>query len=138
MKNNRLLCILVFFIAATSFSQRKDVLLTINNQDVFADEFEHVYKKNLELVKDDSQKDIDGYLDLFIDYKLKVFEARAQGLDQSNSYRNEFSKYRDQLSSNYLFETEVTDLLVRDAYERGKEEIHAAHILINKIGRAHV
>lgn len=131
MKNNRLLCILVFFIAATSFSQRKDVLLTINNQDVFADEFEHVYKKNLELVKDDSQKDIDGYLDLFIDYKLKVFEARAQGLDQSNSYRNEFSKYRDQLSSNYLFETEVTDLLVREAYERGKEEIHAAHILIN-------
>lgn len=131
MKRILALVFLVLLGGSTAFSQnKKDVLMTIDGTPVYANEFERVYKKNLDLVQDESQKDIDGYLQLFIDYKLKIFEARAQKLDQEEVYKAELNKYRDQLSRNYLFEDKLTEDLAKEAYERGKEEIDAAHILI--------
>lgn len=131
MKKFLSLFILVFLSATTVFSQnKKEVLMTINGKPVYTNEFKRVYKKNLDLVQDESQKDIDGYLELFIDYKLKIAEAQAQGLDQESAYKSEFSKYRDQLSRNYLFEDKVTEELAKEAYERGKFDIAASHILI--------
>ncbi len=127
-----LITLLIALIGSTAvFSQtKKDVLLTIDGEPVYAGEFKRVYNKNLDLVQDDSQKDVDSYLQLFIDYKLKIAEARAQGLDQNETYKAEFGKYRDQLSRNYLFEDKFTEDLAKEAYERGKEEINASHILI--------
>jgi len=123
--------IIVMFIFNYSYSQdKKEVLLNINNEPVYVSEFKSVYNKNLNLVKDDSQKSVDGYMNLFIDYKLKVKEAYAQHLDKNESYATEFNKYRDQLSRNYIFEEKVTEELVKEAYERGLEEIDANHILI--------
>lgn len=131
MKNFLSVFILALLCATTVFSQnKKEVLMTIEGKPVYASEFKRVYLKNLDLVQDESQKDIDGYLQLFIDYKLKIAEAQAQGLDEENLYKNEFSKYRDQLSRNYLFEDKITDELAKEAYERGKEEVNASHILI--------
>ena len=131
MKKFLSLFILVFLSAMTVFSQnKKEVLMTINGKPVYTNEFKRVYKKNLDLVQDESQKDIDSYLELFIDYKLKIAEAQAQGLDQESAYQSEFSKYRDQLSRNYLFEDKVTEELAKEAYERGKFDIAASHILI--------
>ncbi|MBG43119.1 MAG: peptidylprolyl isomerase [Aequorivita sp.] len=131
MKKFLSLFILVFLSATTVFSQnKKEVLMTINGKPVYTNEFKRVYKKNLDLVQDESQKDIDSYLELFIDYKLKIAEAQAQGLDQESAYISEFSKYRDQLSRNYLFEDKVTEELAKEAYERGKFDIAASHILI--------
>ncbi|WP_347374915.1 peptidylprolyl isomerase [Aequorivita sp. Q41] len=130
MKNFLSVCILAF-ICATVYSQdKKDVLMTINEKPVYAKEFERVYKKNLDLVQDESQKDIDGYLDLFIDYKLKIAEAKAQGLDKESNYLSELSKYRDQLSRNYIYENKITEELAKEAYERGMLDIDATHILI--------
>lgn len=131
MKNFLTVLFLVFLSSTTVFSQKKkDVLMTIDGNPVYANEFERVYKKNLDLVQDESQKDIDGYLQLFIDYKLKIFEAKAQDLDKGEVYKSEFSKYRDQLSRNYLFEDKLTEDLAKEAYERSKEEINASHILV--------
>ena len=131
MKNFISVFILVLLGTTTVFSQnKKEVLMTIDGKPVYANEFTRVYKKNLDLVQDEAQKDIDGYMDLFIDYKLKIAEAEAQDLDKESAYKNEFSKYRDQLSRNYLFEDKVTEELAKEAYERGKEDISASHILI--------
>ena len=59
--------LLVLIAASSSFSQQqKKVLLTIDEIPIYDTEFKRVYKKNLELVQNESQKDIDGYLELFI------------------------------------------------------------------------
>lgn len=131
MKKILTVLLVVLMGITTVFSQnKKDVLLTIDGNPVYADEFERVYKKNLDLVQDESQKDINGYMQLFIDYKLKIAEAKAQKLDKNEPYQVELSKYRDQLSRNYLFEDKFTEDLAKEAYERGKEEINASHILV--------
>ena len=77
--------------AAQSQSER-DIILTIENTPVYKQEFLRVYKKNLDLVNDSSEKSVDGYLELFVDYKLKVREAYAQKLDQGKAYKKEFEK----------------------------------------------
>lgn len=131
IKNILGLTLLVLLCGTNAFSQKKsDILLTIDGEPVYQQEFTRVYKKNLDLVQDESQKDIDGYLQLFIDYKLKVTEAQAQKLDQQELYKKEFSQYRDQLSRNYLFEDKVMDEMAREAFDRSKEEIDASHILL--------
>ncbi len=131
MNKNNIFLVTVLFFAATVFSQsKKETLMTINGNPVYASEFKSVYQKNLELVQDDSQKNIDAYLDLFIDYKLKIAEARAQGLHEKPLYQKEFLQYQDQLSRNYIFEDKVTLEIAKEAYQRSLEEINASHILI--------
>ena len=108
----------------------KDVLFTIDEEPIKAEEFIRVYNKNLDLVKDESQKDVDGYLKLFVNYQLKIKEARRMGLDKDPKYIKEFSSYKNQLVKNFLSDSKVTDALVKEAYDRMGFDIKASHILI--------
>ncbi len=132
MKKRFVLCFLsvVFVQLLTAQNNNKEILFTVEDTPVYASEFIRVYNKNLELVKDESQKDVDGYLELFINYKLKLQEAKALGLDKKDSYLREFDSYKKQLSKNYLTDTKVTDALVEEAYERMGYEVDASHILV--------
>ncbi len=130
MKMSRLI-IFVFLLAQSFlFAQNKEVLFTIDNHPYYTDEFLRVYNKNLDLVKDDSQKDLDKYLELFLGYKLKVEKANKLGLQNSATYQNELKSYRNQLSKNYINDSKVTNELVQEAYNRLTKEVRASHILI--------
>jgi len=122
--------LVIFFITTLGFSQDKEVLMTIDDEPVYANEFKRVYKKNLDLVKDETQKDVENYLDLFIDYKLKIAAAYEDGLHEKTMYKRDFAKYEAQLSRNYLFENKVAAEMAQEAYDRSLEEVEAAHILI--------
>jgi len=123
--------LIAIFIASIGMAQqKKEVLLKIDNQPFYSKEFVKVYQKNLDLVQDKEQRSVDGYMKLFIDYKLKVAEAKAQGLDKDEEYLKDFAKYEEQLSRNYIYEDNITNDLAREAYDRGQEEIAANHILI--------
>jgi len=123
-----------FFISLqlASFAQtaNKEALFTIDDKPYYTDEFLRVYNKNLDLVKDESQKDLTQYLELFVGYKLKITKANKLGLQNGEAYKNELASYRTQLSKNYLTDSKVTNELVVEGYERSKKEIKAAHILI--------
>ncbi len=130
-KRNYTIAFLFFIIANYGFAQQKDaVLLTIEDEPVYASEFKHVYLKNIDLVKDESQKDVDEYLQLFINYKLKIKEAEAKGLDQKENHKKELAGYRKQLSANYLTDPSVSEELIKEAYDRSIERVNASHILI--------
>lgn len=108
----------------------KEILFTVDGKPYFTDEFERVYKKNLDLVKDDSQKELDQYFDLFIGYKLKINKAYKLGLQNGTQYQNELKSNREQLSKKFLSDTKVTKELVQEAYNRMLKEIKASHILL--------
>ena len=111
-------------------SNKKEVLFTIDKEPYYTDEFARVYNKNLDLVKDESQKDLNNYLDLFVGYKLKITKANALGLQNGEAYKNELKTYRNQLSKSYLTDSEVTNELVEEAYNRYLKEIRGSHILV--------
>ncbi|WP_396194318.1 peptidylprolyl isomerase [Flavobacterium sp.] len=123
---------LFFLMATAGFGQAntKEVLFTINNKSYYTDEFARVYKKNLDLVKDESQKDLNQYLELFIGYKLKVNKAYKLGLQDNTKYQSELKSYRNQLAKNYFNDTKITQELIEEAYNRLQKEIRASHILI--------
>ncbi|WP_313804466.1 peptidylprolyl isomerase [Flavobacterium sp.] len=123
--------ILASGVAANAQEIKKEVLFTIDDKPYYTDEFARVYRKNLDLVKDDSQKDLNQYLDLFIGYKLKVAKANKLGLQNGVAYQNELKSYRTQLSRNYTSDTKVTKELINEAYERSLKEVKASHILFN-------
>ena len=128
----RLLFGLLLALNFTAFAQTsaKEVLFTIDDKPYYTDEFLRVYNKNLDLVKDESQKDLNHYLDLFVGYKLKINKANKLGLQNGSQYQNELSTYRAQLAKNYLTDSKVTKELVDEAYARSLKEIRASHILI--------
>ncbi len=132
MKTQFYFFLFISFITLFSTAQinENDVLFTVNNEDVLATEFIRVYNKNLDLVKDESQKDIDNYLGLFVDYKLKLQEAKKLELDRKPEYLRELSNYRKQLAKNFLTDSKVTEALVKEAYDRISYEVNAGHVLV--------
>jgi peptidyl-prolyl cis-trans isomerase SurA len=131
---NKFLCLLLLLITVhmTTFSQisNNDILFSVGDEPVLAKEFIRVYNKNLDIVQDESQKDIDAYLDLFVNYKLKLQEAKTLGLDKKSSYLKELKGYQKQLSKKYLTESNVTEALIKEAYDRISYDIKAQHILV--------
>lgn len=121
---------LFFFIAIYSYSQADRVLFTIDNQEITTKEFTRVYNKNIDIVADSSQKGIDNYLELYVNYKLKVMQAHDLKLDTVSSYIKELSSYKKQIMAPYLRDDEFIDKLVQEAYDRSLIEINASHILI--------
>jgi peptidyl-prolyl cis-trans isomerase SurA len=105
------------------------VLLKIDDKEITRLEFETIYKKNN---RDSAitEADLEEYLDLFINFKLKVMEAEKLGRDTLDQFKRELAGYRDQLARPYLVDKSITDSLVREAYTRMKTEIRASHILI--------
>jgi len=122
-----LLCFSVF-CAAQNLSDK--TLLTIDGNEYDAGTFMRVYLKNLDIVQDESQKDLDNYLQLYIDYRLKLLQAYELGLHNDESYISELESYRNSLAESYLTDNEVTDALVKEAYYRMNNEVNASHILI--------
>lgn len=115
--------------AGMAQNANKEVLFTIDNKPYYTDEFTRVYNKNIDLVKDESQKDLNQYLDLFVGYKLKINKANKLGLQDGKNYQAELNSYRGQLSKNYLTDSKVTKELVQEGYDRYLKEIKASHIL---------
>jgi peptidyl-prolyl cis-trans isomerase SurA len=107
-------------------------LFTVNHRPVSADEFIYIYKKNNQ-GKADSYTDVkmQEYLDLFINFKLKVTEAKKLGLDTTSSFRKEFRTYHDELKKPYLADGDELEKLTKEAYQRLTEEIKASHILVS-------
>lgn len=134
MKISRLLYTLVALaftaLCANAQDSSSDVLLTIGKQKVTRAEFERIYSKNNQIASQSDKKSVGDYLDLFINYKLKVIEAQQQKLDTSASFKEELKGYRAQLAQPYMSDTEMNEALVKEAYERLKKEVSASHILI--------
>lgn len=108
----------------------EQILLTINGVEVTAGEFEGVYENNINLVQDPEQKKIDSYFPLFVAYKAKLMQAHDLGLDTAKEYTAELAKYRKDLVMPYFKDPVEEEKLVKEAWERSKEELNTSHILL--------
>lgn len=131
------LCLLFFTIITLGCSLIKQdsvdrsTIFDINDSPVSVEEFTYNLNKNISNTDSAiSKQDIDEYLDLYINFKLKVKEAELQGLDTIDSFIKEFAKYRDQLTESFLRDDSITIKLVLEAYERMLQEINVSHIII--------
>ncbi|HRF76067.1 MAG TPA: peptidylprolyl isomerase [Chitinophagales bacterium] len=107
-----------------------EVLFTVAGQPVTKEEFLYVYKKNNPDKQNDySKESLDEYLDLYINFKLKVAEARAERIDTTEKVREELQKYGDQLIKSN-FDKEVLEAAALKMYNRQQSERLVYHIMI--------
>ena len=129
MKKHILFLLFIWTVAGWAQNQTEE-LMQINHKPVSVEEFERMYTKNLDLVQDDSQKDIDNYKQLFINYKLELEDAYQNHYDTLPKVKRELKNYRRDLAKKYLSDEEIIDSLIHEAYERMRQDVHVAHILI--------
>ncbi|KQS31102.1 peptidylprolyl isomerase [Dyadobacter sp. Leaf189] len=105
-------------------------LLKIGEEQFSLAEYQDAYNKNL--YASDSTKELSPkeYLALYTDAKIKVLEAKKEGRDTIQDYKEEIASYRDQLAKNHLVDKELVEKLTNEAYTRLKQELRASHILI--------
>lgn len=121
-----------FLLLAGSASAQPDpVLFTVKGNPVTASEFKYIYSKTNQDKADFSEKSLREYLELYTNFKLKVQKARDMRLDTIASLMGELDGYKKQLAKSYLEDKEVTEKLVREAYDRMLTDVEVSHILVN-------
>jgi peptidyl-prolyl cis-trans isomerase SurA len=125
----QLLIVLSLILSFGALAQKDPVLLEINGKPVTKSEFLQIYLKNNNDPKYDKVS-LDEYLELFKKFKLKVAEAEALGYDTIPKLKKELDGYRKQLALPYLIDSAKNEALVKEAYDRTKNEVRASHILI--------
>ena len=127
----RSLQLLLFTLSFQTFAQQPtDVLVTINDSIYQVADFERLYNKNIDIIVDESQKDVGNYFDLYTLYKLRLQNAYNLKLDKSDRINQDITKFRTELAEKYFINESTLNALVEEALERSKFEINASHILI--------
>ena len=128
----KLLVLIVLLTPSLLFAQgwKNKTLITIGDKNISAGEFMDVYEKNN--VKSDviDKKSVDDYLDMYVNFKLKVVEAESLEMDTLPKFVKEYDSYRQQLSKPYFSSEAATEKLIEEAYERMQWDMNAAHILV--------
>lgn len=122
----------ILFLAAAAMSiaaYAQKPLMTINGKPVSAEEFLYIYEKNNQAGAIDP-KTMDEYLDMFINFKLKVTEAESQGIDTTEAFKNELKGYRAQATPKYLQDEAAMDSLIEMSWRHLSKDRRAAHIAI--------
>ena len=118
-----------FFLSSCFLFGQEKILFKVEDEPVLLDEFLYIYNKTNRNQADYSRASVEEYLDLYTKFKLKVYKARQMQLDTISGLNNELAGYRKQLAQTYLADKEVTQSLVKEAWERMQKDINFSHIL---------
>ena len=126
---NKLLAVMLCCGSMVLAQQADPVVMTINGQPVTRSEFEYSYNKNnAEGVID--KKSVDEYVDLFINYKLKVIAAQAAKMDTARSFKTEFATYRDQQIRPAMITDADVERRAREIYREARQRVDGAGGLV--------
>ncbi len=130
LKHFIVLFTLIAGISTLTQAQNDPVLFTVDGTPVHVSEFDYIYSKSKIDTASYSRASLEEYLELYKNFKLKVRRAKEMKLDTIPSLQKELAGYRKQLANSYLVDKEVTDKLVREAYDRSLYDVDFSHIMI--------
>lgn len=131
MKRSILAAIASFSLFQAAFAQDVDpVAFLINGEEITKSEFEYIYRKNNSSSAIE-KKSLNEYVDLFVNFKLKVAQAKDLWYDHSKNFKSEYTQYENQLTFPYLRDSLLENRLLHEAYERGRYEVGVSHILVS-------
>lgn len=114
-------------LCAIAAKPKDPVLMKVGNDDVRLSEFEYLYNKNN--TQQAQPQTIDEYVDMFVNFKLKVAAAEAAGLDTTKAFKDEYLKFRNELSEPYLRDEKVAAAQEAEAYDHMLSDLLVSHIM---------
>lgn len=121
----------LLLLTALSFSVAgySQTLFTYGTKAVSKEEFIKAFNKNPDTTGDRSEK-LKQYLDLYVNFKLKLQAATDEKLSNDAGYKAEADNFRTQLTENYINEQADINGLVKEAYLRSQKDILLAHVFV--------
>ncbi len=120
--------LLIIQIPVSSMSSyNDDILLLVHDREITKIEFQRFWNTNN---FDTQPQSIDDYLELFINFHLKIVHARNEEIHLDHSFQKELSGYRKKMAIPFMGDPDTEEKLVKEAYERLLYDINASHILI--------
>ncbi len=120
---------LLFAVAAFAAKPAADPeLMIVDGVPVRVSEFEYLYNKNN--TQQLEHKTIDEYVDMFVDYKLKVADARHAGIDTTASFLNEYRQFENDLAKPFMRDEAVVDDLLKESYSHLEKDVTVSHIML--------
>ncbi|MCQ2297947.1 MAG: peptidylprolyl isomerase [Bacteroidales bacterium] len=124
--------------ATISHAQQDPVIFEVNGQKILKSEFMKEFLRSQGKSEKDAptpctyekRQALEEYVDLFVNYRTKLADAYAMGLDTMQALNKELKMYRDELAAPYLIDSATMENILREAYERNHYAVHASHILI--------
>lgn len=136
-KSSIALTLTALAVATASFAAKNNgnkTVMTVGPDKVTLNEFEYLFNKNNQ--QQTSATSLDEYIDMFVNYKLKVVAAKDAGYDTARSYLADMKKYTNELARPYMRTQAVDDSLVNVAYNHLREMTDVNHILIPTGGQS--
>ena len=121
--------ILLFAVAAFAAKPADDPeLMIVDGVHFRVSEFEYLYNKNN--TQQLEHKTIEEYVDMFVDYKLKVADARHAGIDTTASFLNEYRQFENDLAKPFMRDEAVVDDLLKESYSHLEKDVTVSHIML--------
>ncbi len=108
-----------------------DTLGKVGNEVILVRDFVSIYDKSS--FNDPNKykyQSLREYWDLYVNFRRKVQEARALGLDTVQGVKNEYEMYVNQLANVYINNKLINDSLTKSAYNRMLKNVHLSYILL--------
>lgn len=124
---------LALLFSACSPKQGETVLAKYDNGNITVREFEKAYTKNsggIEEAKKDSLGQYQKFLDLYVNFKLKIKDAYTRGFDKDSSLLAELNDYKKKVGVSYLLDKELVEASIKKLYDQRKQELRVSHIMI--------
>ena len=129
-----LLVIAMLAFSASNCNKANKTLVDIGDDKITLGEFEKQYLKtvgNIDTARNKSIEEKKQFLNLYINFRLKVKDARERGLLNNPDIQKDVEEYKRNFAPTYLVDKEIVKEKVEDLYEKRKDEVRASHILIN-------
>lgn len=123
----------IFIFISCSSEHSKIVVAEYGNYKIYLDEFEKAYAKNsggIEKAKTDSLESLQKFLDLYVNYRMKLRDAFVRGYTTDPDMQKELIDYKRNIGSTLFLEDHLYGPALKRMYERRKTEFKAAHIML--------
>ncbi len=121
--------LLVFILVSVINSLFAQTIFTYGKDAVSKDEFINAFNRNPNNATD-RKKALKEYLDLYINFKLKVKAAYDASLDKDATQQNEVSNFGKQVADNIINQQANVNELVQEAFSRSQKDINLGQVLI--------
>ncbi len=121
---------LIGFFSAAAYQSEHLTVARIDGLEIGSAEFLYAFQKNRSNTEKPNIDSLRDYLNNYINFKLKVMEAKRQGYDTTQNFKKELQGYLAQIRKPYLENPEAEEKLIAEIHRRMQIEINASHLLI--------
>ncbi len=126
--------ILASLLLSSCTPKQADIVVAkFDDEQIKMNEFEKMYAKNsgsYDEAKNDSLSQLKNFLDLYVNFKMKLRDASVRGFDSNPELNQELKDYEKKVGVSYILEKQILEPGLKNLYDKRKYELRVSHLMI--------